>query len=80
MRVSAGLDRGTVLLAAPEHVAIDLGCAELGVSLCFRDGRPFLAATTATALRFGGEPLSSVAVQLIRGDQLRIDGMDVDIG
>lgn len=80
LRVSAGLDRGTQLLAAPEHVAIDLSSAELGVAITFRDGRPFLAVTSAREVRFCGEPLGAVAVQLIRGDQLRIDGIDVDVG
>jgi tetratricopeptide (TPR) repeat protein len=79
LRVHAGLDRGAQLLAGPEGIAIDLTPAELGVSIVFRDGRPFLAATSARQLRFGGEPLGAVAVQLIRGDQLRIDGTDVDV-
>lgn len=80
LRVSAGLDRGTVLLVAPEQVAVALACAELGVSITFRNGRPFLAGAGARELRFCGEPLGAVAVQLIRGDKLCIDGVDVDIG
>ncbi len=79
LRIPSGLDRGALLLAAPEGVPIELSPAELGVSLSFRNGRPFLTTTTARELRFGGEPLSGVAVQLIRGDTLRIDGVDVDV-
>lgn len=80
LRVLAGLDRGTQLLAAPERVAIDLGGAELGVAITFGNGRPFLHVTSAREVRFCGEPLGAVSVQLIRGDQLRIDGIDLDIG
>ncbi|MEZ4363366.1 MAG: FHA domain-containing protein [Kofleriaceae bacterium] len=79
LQIQGGLDRGALLLAAPEQVAISLAPAELGVSVSFRDGRPMLAATTAREVRFGGEPLGAVPVQLIRGDQLRIDGTDVDV-
>jgi tetratricopeptide (TPR) repeat protein len=79
LRILSGLDRGALLLAAPENVAIELAPAELGVAIAFRNGRPFLSATTARELRFGGEPLGGVAVQLIRGDSLRIDGVDVDV-
>lgn len=80
LRVVAGLDRGTLLLAAPEQVAIDLASAELGVAITFRNGRPLLSVTGAREVRFCGEPLGAMAVQLIRGDKLRIDGLDVDIG
>lgn len=80
LRILSGLDRGALLLAAPEHVTIDLlGPAELGVSLAFRNGRPFLSGAGARELRFGGEPLVQGAVQLIRGDSLRIDGVDVSV-
>lgn len=79
LRVSAGLDRGTSLWATTDEVAIELTPAELGVAICFREGRPFLWATTAREVRFQGEPLGPVAVQLIRGDRLRVDGVDVDV-
>lgn len=79
LRIPSGLDRGALLLAAPEHVAIELAPAELGVSISFRNGRPHLAAAGARELRFNGDALGHVAVQLIRGDSLRIDGVDVDV-
>jgi tetratricopeptide (TPR) repeat protein len=80
LRVNSGLDRGSMLLAGTEQVAIDLTPAELGVAVSFRNGRPFLQSTTAREVRFAGAPLGAIAVQLIRGDQLRIDGVDVDVG
>lgn len=79
LRILSGLDRGALLLAAPENVAIDLTPAELPVSLAFRNGRPFLSSAGARELRFGDEPLGQGAVQLIRGDSLRIDGVDVAV-
>lgn len=79
LRILSGLDRGALLLAAPEQAPIDLALVELGVAITFRHGRPFLSATSARELRFGGEPLGNVAVQLIRGDSLRVDGVDVDV-
>jgi hypothetical protein len=80
LRVCAGLDRGTTLLLAPQGAAVDLGELGLGVSITFREGRPMLATTTAREVRFAGEPLGAVAVQLIRGDALRIDGVDLEVG
>ncbi len=79
LRILSGLDRGALLLAAPEQTPVDLALVELGVAITFRHGRPFLSTTSARELRFGGEPLGSVAVQLIRGDSLRVDGVDVDV-
>jgi tetratricopeptide (TPR) repeat protein len=79
LRIPSGVDRGALLLAAPEQLAIELAPAELGVSISFRNGRPMLAAAGARELRFNGDALGNVAVQLIRGDTLRIDGVDVDV-
>lgn len=79
LRIPSGLDRGALLFAAPEALALDLAPAELPVSITFKAGRPFLSGAGARELRFNNEPLGAVAVQLIRGDSLRIDGVDVDV-
>lgn len=79
LRIPSGIDRGALLFAGPEQLAISLAPAELPVSILFKGGRPFLSGAGARELRFNNEPLGAVAVQLIRGDTLRIDGVDVDV-
>lgn len=79
LRIPSGIDRGALLFAGPEQLAISLAPAELPVCILFKGGRPFLSGAGARELRFNNEPLGALSVQLIRGDTLRIDGVDVDI-
>jgi tetratricopeptide (TPR) repeat protein len=81
LRVAGGVDRGQVLVAAGSDEPVDLSePVGLSVHLRFRDGRPLLSRSGAgVRLLLGGERVAEGAVQLIHGDELHIDGVEVDI-
>lgn len=81
LRVTGGIDRGHELVAAGAGEHVDLGPAVgLPVRVVFRDGRPLLARGAAgVRLQLGSENVAQGEVQLIHGDALRIDGVEVDI-
>lgn len=80
LHIDAGLDRGSRLLAAPANTPIDLAPVGLGAQVIFRDGRPLLSATRPeVSLRLRDELVSAGQVQLVHGDQLIIDGIEVDV-
>jgi tetratricopeptide (TPR) repeat protein len=79
LTVGTGLDRGVVLLAAPEGEKIDLALAGVPCDLVFGSGRPYLGRGAAKELAFNGEPLGGLRVQLVRGDRLVADGEELDV-
>jgi tetratricopeptide (TPR) repeat protein len=83
LRVTQGLDRGLRLLAAGPDEPVDLSptaVAELPVRLCFRRGRPFLTGTARSGrLSLNGETVAHGEIQLIHGDVLVVDGIEVEV-
>ncbi|HET9623033.1 MAG TPA: FHA domain-containing protein [Kofleriaceae bacterium] len=80
LRVRGGLDRGVALIAGREGAAIDLAPLGLPLDLVFQRGRPLLGRAAGRTVWFNDEPLGDVRVQLIRGDRVRVDGDEIDIG
>ena len=80
LRVRGGLDRGVALIAGREGTPIDLAPVDAAIDVVFHHGRPLLGKGTARAVMFNDEPLGDVRVQLVRGDRLRVDGDEIDIG
>jgi hypothetical protein len=79
LTVTTGLDRGVVLIAAPEGERLDLAPTGLTCDVVFGAGRPFLGRGAAKALDFNAAPLGQVRVQLIRGDRVVVDGEELDV-
>ncbi len=81
LRVTNGMDRGRTLLAGGPGETLDLQPATgLPVTIEFHKGRPFLAPhSDEVRLELAGEPSVHGKLQLIRGDQLVIDGDEVDV-
>jgi tetratricopeptide (TPR) repeat protein len=93
LRVTRGLDQGQRLLVAgpDEPIALDGlasnasndspdDAAGLPARLTFRRGRPFLTrAATAKRLSLDGETVAHGEIQLIHGDTLVIDGIEVEV-
>jgi hypothetical protein len=80
VRVTKGLDLGTILVAGDENTALPLGrVAELPLTLTIRDGRPFARADPPQSMSFNGEPFAHGEVQLIHGDQLVIGGTEIEV-
>ena len=91
LRVTRGLDQGQRLLVAgpDEPIALDGldhgdspdgAAAGLPARLTFRRGRPFLSrAASARRLSLNGETVAHGEIQLIHGDALVIDGVEVEV-
>jgi hypothetical protein len=80
LHIESGLDRGSRLLAAPAGAPIELGAVGLAVQVTFRDGRPLLLpARPDVRVLLRGEAIAAGQVQLVHGDQLSIDGVEVDV-
>jgi hypothetical protein len=81
LRVDGGLDAGTVLLFGAAGARLPLAqVAELAAVVTFRDGRPLLApAGDSHVISLDGEPVTRGVVQLIHGDRLAVDGVEVDV-
>jgi tetratricopeptide (TPR) repeat protein len=94
LRVTRGLDQGQRLLVAgpDEPMALDgpdnndngdgpdATAAGLPARLTFRRGRPFLTrAASARRLSLNGETVAHGEIQLIHGDALVIDGIEVEV-
>lgn len=80
LHIESGLDRGSRLLAAPAGAPIELGAVGLPVQITFRDGRPLLGpARPDVRVLLRGEAIAAGQVQLVHGDQLAIDGVEVDV-
>lgn len=81
LRVVAGVDRGQALLAGGSDQPLDLhAILGLAVRITFRQGRPMLARSADSVRLFlGGESMAQGEIQLIHGDELRIDGVEIDV-
>jgi tetratricopeptide (TPR) repeat protein len=80
LHIESGLDRGSRLLAAPASAPIELATVGLPVQVVFRDGRPLLTPVRPEVrVLLRGEPVGGGLVQLLHGDQLSIDGAEVDV-
>jgi tetratricopeptide (TPR) repeat protein len=81
LRVSQGLDQGQLLVATGPGEAVDLqSLVGPAVRLGFRRGRPFLTkAAGATRLLLNGELVAHGEIQLIHGDLLVVDGLEVEV-
>lgn len=80
LRVTRGLDLGTILVAGDEDQPLRLASvAELPLAITMRAGRPFAVAEPRQPISFNGEPVAHGAVQLIHGDQLVIDGTEIEV-
>jgi tetratricopeptide (TPR) repeat protein len=79
LHVANGVDRGVRLIAAADGARIDLSRGGIAADVVFAEGRPWLGVGTAGALMFNGEPLRAGRVQLIRGDELVVDGEEIDV-
>lgn len=79
LTVTTGLDRGVVLIAAPEGERLDFAPAGVTCDVVFGAGRPFLGRGAAKTLDFNAAPLGQVRVQLIRGDRVVVDGEELDV-
>lgn len=81
LRVTRGLDRdkhALLLPSANDATKLDLALPALaGVTIAFREGRPWLAAP-GKELRLGGKRVVD-AVQLISGDELEISGVRLEV-
>jgi hypothetical protein len=77
LEVARGLDRGALLLVArPDgEPAVDLGAAGLPATLRFRAGRPWLAADGLVLNGAGARG----AVQLVRGDVVRVGEVEAEV-
>ncbi|GAB4543000.1 MAG: hypothetical protein Tsb0020_55110 [Haliangiales bacterium] len=81
LRVERGLDRDLRLLVvgSGERLGLD-EVAALPVEIEFRGGRPYLSARDASvALLLDGDPIAAGSIQLIRGDVLTVDGVEVEV-
>lgn len=81
LRVARGFDQGATLVVGGEGESISLvEIAELPLTVDFRHGRPYCASSAAdeTALRFNGERCVGTT-QLIRGDQIVVAGVEVEV-
>jgi hypothetical protein len=80
VRVTKGLDLGTIMVAGDDGQRLRLNeVAQVPLAITMRDGRPFAVADPARAMSFNGETLAQGAVQLIHGDQLTIDGTEIEV-
>lgn len=78
---TTGRDRGRAFVAGGPGESLDLAhLLELPIAIEFRDGRPHLSRTAdGVSLTLDGEVIAHGSVQLIHGDQLVIDGNDVEV-
>lgn len=80
LRVTSGLEKGTVLIAADDGEAIDLGGVGYPLTLQFRNGRPILSrANDEVRMLLNGELLAHGVCQLIHGDVLSVDGVELEV-
>lgn len=80
LRVRGGLDRGVALIAGAPGSPLDLAPLGLGLDVVFQRGRPLLGRGACKAVAFNDEALGEVRVQVIRGDRIRADEDEIDIG
>lgn len=81
LRVTRGLDQGTVMVVCEEGQRIDLAAvAELPLSLVMRNGRPLVEAQPADpSFTLNGHPAVVGATQLLHGDVLIASGVEIEV-
>lgn len=81
LRVTTGMDRGRTLIVGGDGESLDLSpLSDLAVSVNFQSGRPLLHRHADDVQLFlDRELIAHGAVQLIHGDELHIDGVDVEV-
>ncbi len=78
LEITRGLDRGVTLRAGGEGTRLPV--ADIAATVRFVNGRPHLSTVPPQqALRLNGKTIARGEVQLIHGDQLTIDGVEVDV-
>jgi tetratricopeptide (TPR) repeat protein len=77
LSIERGLDGRTTVYLAPPDARIELQPHGLAAALGFRRGRPILIPAAEVVLN--GERLVRVEVQLVRGDQIAIDGVELEV-
>ena len=78
LEVRSGLDKGTRILATRDGVSMSLEDLGINAKLHFREGRPTLE-HPGGALSLNGESLATGDLQLIHGDVLALDGVEVEV-
>ncbi len=78
LHVDTGLDSGTTLWATREAHDIALQPLGIGALLQFRNGRPFVRQPRGK-IELNDEPIALGEVQLIHGDVLVIEGIEVEV-
>ncbi len=78
LEVKEGLDRGAALWVTSEAHAVHLAPLGLDASLEFRDGRPLLLPGNAS-LRLNDERIVVGDIQLIHGDRLDVNGLEIEV-
>jgi hypothetical protein len=78
---TTGRDRGRAFVAGGPDERLDLAhLLELPIAIEFHDGRPHLVRTAeGVSITLDREVIAHGSVQLIHGDQLVIDGNDVEV-
>lgn len=81
LRVQSGMDQGRVLVAGGPGELMDLmEHADIPVSLVFEDGRPLITRRDDGArLLLREENVARGSVQLVHGDQLRVDQDELEV-
>ena len=78
LSIDAGLDRGTALRAGSKAAHLDLSDLEFPASIYFRDSRPILL-HPGRDVRLSGQRIAHGDIQLVHGDQLIVDGVEVEV-
>jgi tetratricopeptide (TPR) repeat protein len=78
LEVRSGLDKGTRILATRDGVFMSLQDLGIDAKLCFREGRPTLQ-HPGGKVSLNGESLAHGNLQLIHGDLLTLDGIEIEV-
>ncbi len=78
LSVEAGLDRGTTLRAGVAGERIDVRDLDFPATIYFQNDRPMLQ-HPGGVVRLNGEIIAHGDIQLVHGDQLVLEGMEVEV-
>ncbi len=80
LTVARGLDKGTILLAAPPGGRIQLAdVLALEAWITFEGGRPYLSAAPGRGLRLNGARVPRGVAQLVHEDVVAVDDVEVEV-
>jgi len=77
LEITRGLDRGMTLRAGGEGDRLPI--ADIPATIRFIDGRPHLATNPPSQMLLNGKTVAVGDTQLIHGDQLSIEGVEVEV-